>query len=272
MLVRFWGVRGSIPCPGNGTARYGGNTACVEVGCGDRLLVFDAGSGLRLLGNSLAQTAAEVQADIFISHCHIDHIAGLPFFSPAYRPASQIRVWAGNLLPERALSQVARTVMSEPLFPGRVGIFKANITFRDFHVGEVLQPGAGITLRTAPLNHPGGATGYRLEFEDRVVAYISDTEHRPGRADERVMALARGADLVIYDGNFTDEEYATRAGWGHSTWQEGVRILAAAGAKRLAIFHHDPDHDDEFLDAVQAEAAKRHPGAFVAAEGMTLQI
>ena len=271
MFVRFWGVRGSVPCPGNGTARYGGNTACVEVRCGDRLLVFDAGTGLRLLGNSLAQ-AGDVHADIFLSHCHIDHIAGLPFFAPAYRPASQIRVWAGNLMPERALSQVARTVMSEPLFPGRVGVFKANITFRDFHAGQVLQPDAGITIRTAPLNHPGRATGYRVEFGNRAIAYITDTEHRPGKPDEQVMALAKGADLMIYDCNFTDEEFATRAGWGHSTWQEGLRILAAAGAKRLAIFHHDPDHDDAFLDAVKAQAAARHPGAIVAADGMPLKI
>jgi phosphoribosyl 1,2-cyclic phosphodiesterase len=271
MFVRFWGVRGGVPCPGNTTARYGGNTACVEVRCGDRLLVFDAGTGLRVLGNSLARTAG-VQADIFLSHCHIDHIAGLPFFAPAYRPASQLRVWAGNLLPERALSQVARTIMSEPLFPGAAGIFKANITFRDFHVGEALQPEAGITVRTAPLNHPGRATGYRVEFDGRAVAYVTDTEHRPGKPDENVMGLAKGADLVIYDCNFTDEEFPARTGWGHSTWQEGVRILTAAGARRLAIFHHDPDHDDDFLDAVQTQARARHPGAIVAAEGMNLQI
>jgi phosphoribosyl 1,2-cyclic phosphodiesterase len=271
ILIRFWGVRGSVPCPGPETARYGGNTACVEVRCGDRLLVFDAGTGLRSLGSSLAGTSG-IQADIFLSHCHIDHIGGLPFFAPAYRPASQLRVWAGNLLPERALSQVARTVMSEPLFPGAAGIFKANITFRDFHVGETLQPETDIVVRTAPLNHPGRATGYRVEFGGRVIAYITDTEHRPGKPDEHVMALAKGADLMIYDGNFTDEEFTTRVGWGHSTWQEGVRILAAAGAKRLAIFHHDPDHDDEFLDAVKVQATARHPGAIVAAEGMTLQI
>ncbi len=272
MLIRFWGVRGSVPCPGTATARYGGNTACVEVRCGDRLLVFDAGTGLRVLGTSLAQEATNVQADIFLSHFHSDHICGLPFFAPAYSPGSQIRLWAGSLLPDRRLSQVAHAVMSEPLFPGASGMFKANITYRDFHAGQVLQPDVGIIIRTAPLNHPGGATGYRVEFGNRAVAYISDTEHRPGELDEQVMALARGADLMIYDGNFTDEEFAMRTGWGHSTWQEGVRILVAAGAKRLAIFHHDPDHDDAFLDAVKAQAAGRHPGAIVAAEGMTLEI
>jgi phosphoribosyl 1,2-cyclic phosphodiesterase len=271
MLVRFWGVRGSLPCPGKTTARYGGNTACVEVRCGGRLLVFDAGTGLRLLGNSLSATEG-IAADIFLTHCHSDHIAGLPFFAPAYRPSSELRVWAGNLLPELELAQVARTVMGEPLFPGAAGMFKANITFHDFHAGQTLRPEDRITVRTAPLNHPGRATGYRVEFGGRSVAYITDTEHHPGEPDPHVLALADGADLMIYDGNFTDEEFVARAGWGHSTWQEGVRILTASGAKRLAIFHHDPDHDDEFLDTVKAQAAARHPGAMVAAEGMTIKM
>jgi phosphoribosyl 1,2-cyclic phosphodiesterase len=270
--VRFWGVRGSIPSPGSRTARYGGNTACVEVRCGDHLVIFDAGTGLRLLGNELVQAAAAANADIFLSHCHIDHIAGLPFFAPFFLPASQIRLWAGNLLPERTLAQVARMVMSEPLFPGETGIFKADIEFRDFHSGAVLEPHPGVTLRTAPLNHSGRATGYRLEYRGCSIAYITDTEHQPGQLDPHVMALADGVDLLIYDGNYTDEEFVARAGWGHSTWQEGVRILAAAGAKQLAIFHHDPDHSDEFLDDVQAQATARHSGAIVAAEGMVFRI
>jgi phosphoribosyl 1,2-cyclic phosphodiesterase len=270
--VRFWGVRGSIPSPGSRTARYGGNTACVEVRCGDHLVIFDAGTGLRLLGNELVQAAGGVNTDIFLSHCHIDHIAGLPFFAPFFLPASQIRVWAGSLLPERALAQVAQMVMSEPLFPSATGIFKADIEFRDFHSGAALQPRPGITLRTAPLNHPGRATGYRLDYQGRSIAYITDTEHQPGELDQHVMALADGVDLLIYDGNYTDEEFVVRAGWGHSTWQEGVRILSAAKAKQLAIFHHDPDHDDEFLDGVQAQATALHPGTVVATEDMVLRV
>jgi phosphoribosyl 1,2-cyclic phosphodiesterase len=244
----------------------------VEVRCGDHLVIFDAGTGLRLLGNELVQAAAGVNTDIFLSHCHIDHIAGLPFFAPFFLPASQIRVWAGNLLPERALAQVARTVMSEPLFPSAAGIFRANITFRDFHAGAVLEPRPGVTVRTAPLNHPGRATGYRLEYRGCSIAYITDTEHRPGELDPQVMALADGVDLLIYDCNYTDDEFVARAGWGHSTWQEGVRIANAAGAEALAIFHHDPDHNDDFLDGVQAQARALHPGAVVAAEGMVLAI
>ncbi len=268
--VRFWGVRGSVPCPGHETSRYGGNTACVEVRCGDHLLVFDAGTGLRPLGNSLVGAAASVKADIFLSHCHIDHIAGLPFFAPCYVAASKIRLWAGNLLPERTLEPIARMVMSEPLFSGTSEIFKADLEFRDFHCGEVVLPQPGIALRTAPLNHPGGATGYRLEHGDHSIAYVTDTEHRPGELDRHVMRLADGVDLLIYDCNYTDEEFAAHANWGHSTWQEGVRIAEAAKAKRLAIFHHDRDHDDKFLDDVNAQAAARHSGAIVAAEGLVL--
>ena len=252
--------------------RYGGNTACVEVRCGSRRVIFDAGSGLRALGNSLVRSRASLDADIFLSHCHIDHIGGLPFFAPCYSPAGKIRVWAGHLLPERKLAPVARMVMSAPLFPGTAEIFKADIEFRDFHCGEVLLPQPGIVLQTAPLNHPGRATGYRLEYGDRSIAYVTDTEHRPWEPDPHVMNLAAGVDLLIYDCNYTDEEFVAHVGWGHSTWQEGIRIAETAGAKRLAIFHHDPDHDDTFLDGVKAQAAARHSGAIVAAEGLELSL
>ena len=265
--VRFWGVRGSVPCPGPATVRYGGNTACVEVRCGDRLLVFDAGTGLRALGSSLGRRG--VDADVFLSHYHIDHIAGLPFFAPCYHAESRIGLWAGNLL-LRPVAQVARTVMSDPLFPNGSTVFKANIDFRDFRTGEAIRPHPGITLRTAPLNHPGGATGYRLEYAKRSIAYITDTEHRPGVLDEKIVALAKGVDLLIYDGNYTDEEFPERIGWGHSTWQEGLRIREAAGAKRLAIFHHDPDHDDDFMNRLETEARSVWKGALVAREQMIL--
>lgn len=270
--VRFWGVRGGVPCPGSDTVRYGGNTACVEVRCGNHLIIFDAGTGLRGLGNALAGSEAGVMADIFLSHCHIDHIAGLPFFAPGHMPGSHIRLWAGNLMPARRLEDVARVLMSDPFFPSGTAVFKATLECRDFDSGDVLQPHPDLTLRTAPLRHPGGATGYRVEHGDRAIAYVTDTEHQPGQFDTHVLDLARGADLLIYDCNYTDEEFATRAGWGHSTWQEGVRIAEAARASQLAIFHHDPDHDDRFLDGVKAQAAARHSGALVAAEGVVLRV
>jgi phosphoribosyl 1,2-cyclic phosphodiesterase len=270
--VRFWGVRGSIACPEPGVARYGGNTACVEVRCGDRLLIFDAGTGVRPLGKALLADGAAVDADIFFSHCHIDHIVGFPFFPPCHQPTTQLRLWAGNLLPDYRLEETLRRMMADPLFPIGYHELKASIAFHDFRAGDTLRPHPGLTLRTAPLNHPGGATGYRLEFAGRSVAYITDTEHRPGEPDRNVLALVQDADLMIYDCNFTDEEFPRYVGWGHSTWQEGVRLAQAAGVKQLATFHHDPDHDDGFLDRVGVEAKSLHAGAIVAREGMVMEI
>ena len=266
--VRFWGVRGSIACPEPALARYGGNTACVEVRCGKQVIIFDGGTGLRLLGNALAAEAAPVEADIFYSHCHIDHISGLPFFAPAFLASSRLRLWAGNLLPDYKLEKTLRDFFSAPVFPNAFDTFNAKFEFHDFRSGETLTPCPGIAVRTAPLSHPGGATGYRLDYRGRSVAYITDTEHKPGELDKNVLALAQGADLMIYDGSFVDDEFPARVGWGHSTWQQGAKLAAAAQAKVLAIFHHDPTHDDAFLDRVAADIAAVRPGSILARDGL----
>jgi len=268
--VRFWGVRGSIACAERNLARYGGNTSCVEARCADRLFIFDAGTGLRPLGRSLIAQAGDVDADIFLSHYHLDHICGLPFFAPLYRPGSRVRIWGAINSSGHDVEASLRTMMADPLFPLSPDVFKAKLEFRAFRAGDVLQPHPAVTLRTAALNHPGGAAGYRLEHDNRAVAYITDTEHRPGEPDGNVLALATGAGLMIYDSNYTDDEFPARVGWGHSTWQESLRIAETAGVKRPALFHHDPEHDDEFLDRVDAQAKARHAGAFVAAEGTTV--
>ncbi|MBK5959192.1 MBL fold metallo-hydrolase [Rhodoplanes elegans] len=282
MQVRFWGVRGSVTCPGPATLRYGGNTACLEVRCGDRLIIFDAGSGLRLLGLALAaggETAVPatgrrqpVDADIFFSHCHLDHVWGLPFFQPAYEPGARLRLWAGHLLPDLTLGEAIRRLVGHPLFPGGGDFFRADIGFTDFRCGDTLTPHPGIVLATAPLDHPGGGCGYRLEYGGASLAYVTDTEHRAGALDPAVLALAAGVDLFVYDCTYTEAEYAAHAGRGHSTWQHGVRLAAAAGAKRLAIFHHDPSHDDPTLDRIAREAEAMRPGTLVAAEGLTLRL
>jgi len=270
--VRFWGVRGSIAAPGPATVRYGGNTSCIELRCGSRLIVLDAGTGLRALGGQLA-AEAPLDADLFLTHTHFDHVCGLPFFKPFFQPQNRFRLWAGHLGGTYTLQQVMREFMMAPLFPVPPEIFKAAVEYRDFHAGETLAPAPGITVRSAPLNHPNGATGFRIEYAGKAVCYITDTEHVPGSPDRSVRSLIEGADAVIYDSMYTDDEYARLyVGWGHSTWQEAVRLCKPAGVKKLIAFHHDPEHDDDKLDAIGREIAAAMPGAFLAKEGMEIVI
>jgi phosphoribosyl 1,2-cyclic phosphodiesterase len=268
--VRFWGVRGSIACSDPGTIRYGGNTSSLEVRCGERLILFDAGSGIRYLGKKLA-AQAPLDADLYFTHTHFDHVCGLPFFIPLFQPNNTWRLWAGHLGSNLTLHRVLCEFMMSPLFPVPPEVFRATIAYGEFAAGETLGPAPGIRLRTAPLNHPDGATGYRVEYGGRSLCYITDTEHVPGAPDRRILALIENADLVIYDCMYTDEEYANgRVGWGHSTWQEAVRLCREAGARRLAVFHHDPDHDDAQLDAIGREVEAAMPGALMAREGLVL--
>lgn len=268
--VRFWGVRGSIAAPGPDTVRYGGNTSCLEVRCGDRLLIFDAGTGLRGLGNAL-QRQVPVEADLFLTHTHFDHICGLPFFAPMFQPGNRVRLSAGHLLPENDLRKVLVEMMMAPLFPIPPSRFRAHVDYKDFTAGETLTPAPGVTLRTAPLDHPDRATGYRIEFDGRAICYVTDTEHDPETPNAAILALIRDADIVIYDATYTDGEFPTVCGFGHSTWQEGVRLADAAGATTLVIFHHEPGRTDAELDAIAREAEALRPGTVVAREGLVLQ-
>jgi phosphoribosyl 1,2-cyclic phosphodiesterase len=266
--VRFWGVRGSIACSGPRTARYGGNTSSLEVRCGDRMLLFDAGTGIRYLGRAL--DGARLDADIYFTHTHFDHVCGLPFFRPLFQSQNRFRLWAGHLSGAMTLKRVLAEFMMSPLFPVPPEVFRSTLEYRDFKAGETLSAG-DVKLRTATLNHPDGATGYRIEFDGRSFCYVTDTEHVPGSLDRNVLALIAGADLVVYDSMYTDEEYRRYVGWGHSTWQEGVRLCKEAGVKRLAVFHHDPEHDDDMLDGIAREVERLMPGSVVAHEGLVLE-
>ena len=272
MRVRFWGVRGSIACPGPSTIRYGGNTPCIEVRCGEHVLVFDAGTGLRPLGLELIKDKNIRDVDIFITHCHLDHVVGLPFFAPLFRKGYRVRVWAGNLLPANSIERVMRGLMSSPLFPIQIEIFKAAIEFHDFRSGDVLRPHENVVLRTAPLDHPDGSNGYRLEYGGRTFALVSDTEGFPGKCDNDLLSLADHADLAVYDATYTEDEIVSRIGWGHSTWLRGIRLAEKANVKHLCLFHHDPSHDDDFMDALAAEADDVRAGTVTAREGQIIDL
>ena len=267
--VRFWGVRGSIASPGPETAVYGGNTPCVEIRCGDRPIVFDAGTGLRDFGKSIAADGI-TDVDMFLSHTHMDHIAGFPFFCYAFKPGNRLRVWSGHLEGGLITEGVLRHFMSAPLFPVSVDTFGAEVSYHDFRAGDTMTPSDGVTLRTAPLNHPQNATGYRVEYGDKSICYITDTEQREDGPDANILSLIDGADIVIYDSMFTDDEYPDFKGWGHSTWEEGARLCEAANVDTFVLFHHMPERSDADLDKIAKDAEALRAGTVVAREGMTL--
>ena len=272
--VQFWGVRGSIPSPGLHTVRYGGNTPCVEMQAGGKRLIFDGGTGLHVLGQSLLRQMP-IEAHIFFAHSHWDHVQGFPFFTPGFVRGNDFHIY-GAIAPDGStVEQRLNDQMLHPNFPVPLQIMQANLDFYNVKPGEPIKIN-DITVETAPLNHPGEAVGYRVNWRDGAAVYITDTEHFPDRLDENVMWLARNADILIYDSTYTDDEYhspkSPKIGWGHSTWQEAVKIAKAANVKTLVIFHHDPAHDDEFLDRVGSEAAVQFPGAIMARERMVLQV
>lgn len=260
--VTLHGVRGTLPVSGPEFARHGSRTICIEVQAGEDRLIFDAGTGI--FPASQAIWAEGVGAiELFLTHCHYDHVIGLPFIPHLFHAGASVRIWSGHAMPERRTADIVCALLAEPFCPITMDLFRAEVAFRDFLPGDVLEPRAGVTLRTGPLRHPGGAVGYRIEVAGRVIAVITDTEHDPAALDPHVLTLIEGADLMLYDATLTDAEMATHAGWGHSSWQEALRLAERAGVARVGLIHHSPKRGDAELDAIAAEAAARFPGAFV---------
>ncbi len=272
--IHFWGVRGSIPCPGAETVRYGGNTPCIEMRVGGQRLIFDGGTGLRVLGQYLLGQMP-VKANLLFTHSHWDHIQGFPFFVPAFIPGNRFRIYGAIAPNGSTIEQRLNDQMLHPNFPVPLQIMAAQLEFHDIKIGDVLEFGE-VKVNTALLNHPGEAVGYRVSWNGYAAAYVTDTEHLPDKLDDNVLFLAHNADVLIYDATYTDEEYhspkSSKVGWGHSTWQEAVKVAKAANVKRLVIFHHDPLHNDDFLDNVGEQVAQLFPNSLMAREGLSIQL
>ena len=265
--IKLWGVRGSIACPSPTHIAFGGNTSCVEVALGGQRIILDAGTGIRNLGHWMLKKNVHY-ARLLMSHTHWDHINGFPFFTPAFQKDTHFTIMAGHLIDTVGIRQVLADQMAQPTFPVPMEMMGAKLEYEDFRAGDTFALGKGIKVKTVALNHPNGATAYRIEFKGKSMVYVTDTEHIIGRPDENILGLIEGADLVIYDSTYTDKEFPAKIGWGHSTWQEAVRLCKASNVKTLAIFHHDPDHEDLFMERLETEAHATWPGCFVAREHM----
>ena len=272
LSVRFWGVRGSIPTPETGHLGVGGNTACVEVRAADgSRLILDAGTGLRALGYQLAAEAAggPQEVHIALSHFHWDHLQGLPFFAPLYTPGQTVRFYAAT--GDDHLQNLLRGQMRHPYFPVPfvdVAAVTETVRVRD---GEPFEVGP-MTVRPFPVHHPQGAHGYRIECDGAVLVYATDYEHGSAVHDAGLREVAAGADLLISDAQYTPEEYGLREGWGHTTWERAAALATEAGVGRLALFHHDPAHDDAALDHICSLARGHFRATDLAIEGMTIRL
>jgi phosphoribosyl 1,2-cyclic phosphodiesterase len=266
LKLRFWGVRGSVPTPVQRNMGFGGNTASLELQLpSGESIVFDAGTGICELGPTLMTQSL---IHLFFTHLHWDHLQGLPFFTPLYNPAASLRLYSSSYSSD--LKDGLQSQMSRPYFPVD---FENALSKREFVDMETspIQVG-GVKIRPFPLWHPNGACGYRIEAGGAVIVYATDREHGHPELDALFEEWAQGADLLIHDAQYTPQEFEGRKNWGHSTWQEAVRVSQACGVKQLALFHHDPRHDDEAVARIEAEARRQFPQAFAAKEGLTITL
>jgi len=277
--VRFWGVRGSIPTPGPSTVEIGGNTSCVELRAGGRLLIFDGGTGLRNLGNSLLKEMP-IEAWIFFSHVHWDHIQGFPFFTPAFVRGNTFHLHGGRKVSGTLESALAGQ-MENPSFPVHLTEMGAKMTFNDLYEGEAMEipaaTGEGVVrVSNARGNHPDGVLAYRVDYGGKSIMYATDTEHY-AVIDPKLKKLATGCDLLIYDSQYTPEEYAgeggmPKLGWGHSTFEEAVKLAKAANVKQLILYHHDPGQDDAAVRAKEKRAQAMFSNCIAAYEGLSVRV
>ena len=269
MQLVFWGTRGSLPMNTPEHKVYGGNTSCVSVQSGAQAVIFDAGSGLIHLGSQMMEQGMS-EIDICFSHFHSDHICGLPFFKPFFNPACKVRLHSFGTN-EATLHDAVSSYLSRPIFPITLDDFLADVTFVHHDEDETIAFG-NITVTSLAIPHPGGAHALKGEAEGKCFVYATDTEHKPGHPNEALIDFMREADMAIYDCTFDDSEFEQKLGWGHSTWQEGVRLAKAAEVKRFGIFHHEPERSDSQLAEIERKAQADLPVAFVTRDFLEINL
>ncbi|MEA3307560.1 MAG: response regulator [Elusimicrobiota bacterium] len=261
--VCFWGTRGSCPCPGLNTVRYGGNTSCIEIRVGKLLIIFECGSGLRDLGNKLMQEFGDkpIEGHIFVGHTHWDHIQGFPFFVPLYIPKNSFNIYSVHGS-HGSLQDIFSGSMASDYFPIPLDGMAGKLNFVEM-AGPV--DIGGVKVSYHHLNHPGVCIGFKIEAQGKVITYIGDHEdfrklsgdtEISRKQDSEILSFAHGSDILIREAQYTEKEYETKKGWGHSTFDDVVKFGAEAGAKKLVLFHHDPSHTDDMMDAYSRYCSK----------------
>ena len=269
--IRVWGARGTFPLVGADALEYGGDTSCVEVRAGDGIIIFDAGTGIISLGKALLEENVG-QIDLFFSHVHYDHIIGLPYFLPAFCSKTKLRIWAGHMLDGSTPEQLVDGIFRPPYFPITKEYMHADVEYRKFSPGDVLEPFPGVRLVTGALNHPNGAVGYRMERAGATFCYLTDFEHDGGAGDSEILRLAKNADLALLDATYTPEEYPRYVKFGHSTWEQCGALCAKAGVRHWGMFHHMHMRTDDDQRAIEEAARKVYPNAFAVRQGQHFEL
>ena len=270
--VTFWGTRGTLPVSGAPFARTGGNTNCIEVTCGDHTIIIDAGTGIRELGSKLVSTSPNQKIHLLLTHAHYDHVEGIPFFAPFFIENANVDISCGKLEGAKDTSQLITNLMDRPFFPVGPEVFSANIDYNTLEENCIFNISDAIKITTAPLNHPGGSTGYRIDFANKSFACITDTEHISGQHDENILKLINNIDVFSYDCSLRDEEMCDFRGYGHSTYEEGIRLAKIANAGSLLASHHMPFRNDNDLDKIEKEMKSANPDYAVAREGDCIKL
>jgi len=267
--IRIWGARGSLPASGPDFVRYGGETCAVEVQAGAHTLVFDAGTGAVAMGQSLRERGVK-KIDIFLTHAHNDHVMGLPFFAPMRDPQARIRIFVGGSSAEAETDAQACARLDDffrhPFFPVGLDVFPAELSVHAMP-STVFSPANGLHVTPAALNHPGGATGFRLRHHHSTFAYVTDFEQDGSTGDAAAIELMADADLALLDATLLPGEYELAKGWGHAHWLAASQLADRAGVGRFGLFHHRHDRTDHELEKIKTQVTHRFPKAFIAGTG-----